>query len=254
MRRRIRTSLRRQAIDPMLRHPDPRITDYLEMPSLWTPPSWAAPSIGALLQTRWCDPTQVRFLSDRRTKRWALEITYMDLVGERASPPLSIGDTVIWWTGIEDDDDDGWANAWFPQRVLDVRGDDRLQTVVTLCDRLYTQTDPDCIDIVRMGLLLEPVANHARARALLEVFQLNTTCPMCGDVGFRCVTFGDPDDRPRLRTIDGNRLDLDSPTYRCRCDASWLVGEAGTVVVTENGSDYTRVPKWAKDGRLSQAI
>lgn len=229
--------------------PDPSITDYLEIPSFATPPSWVTPPIGVPLQSRWCDPSRVIFLPDKRTKRWALEMTFLDLVGDRAVQPLAVGETVAWWFEVDDEDDDDWANIWFPQRVLDVRGDDQRQAVVTLCDRLYTQTDPDCLDVVRSELVREPVVTGARLRALLEVFHLNTLCPVCGDVGSRCVTFNAPDARPRVRKIDGNEVDLDSPTYRCRCNATWLVGEAGTVVVTDTGPDYTRVPSWAKNGR-----
>lgn len=236
--------------DGMQPPPDPRITDYLDMPALATPPSWAVPQIGGTLHARWCDPTTVTFLPDRRTTRWALEVSFLELSDERQCA-LSVGDTVVWWTDIGIDDE-GWANAWFPQRVLDVRGNSETQMVVTLCDRLYTETDPDFVDVVPVDVLHHSAVSPAGQRALLQVFRLNTTCPVCGAVGFGCPTFNEPEALPRMRNIDGNRMDLDSPTYRCRCDAAWLVGEAGTVVVVETGPDYTRVPKWAKDGRPKQ--
>ena len=218
----------------------PSIHLWWDLPADDVGPWWVLPGVGAPVQVRRAHAAD-QSVAVQGTERFRLEQRFIDTSG------LRVGDTVVWMQPDPDEPEE--VNAAYPQRVVIARDFGEGQEVWTLVDEQLRyrgdfpleELPPEWIEagqVMRDGM-----------RALLEIWQLNVTCPVCGTPGQqvqRGMPSRAPDpwvDQAGCTVIEGQSLS----SYRCiRCETEWSVTEEGDLLVTRGERP---IPSWALDER-----
>lgn len=222
----------------------PPIFAWWDLPADDVGPWWLLPAMGAPIHLR--SGRIMQTVGVQTSERFVLQQWLTDEVADQ--PPLSVGDTVVWCDLLEDE----CVRLHYPQRVVMVPIPGHATVWCLVDTRIATDEEWDVADVPGLQQGMDQgLVHRAAQRSLLEVFELNLTCPACATPGQQVqfgLPVGEPDpwvDLGGCVVMPGEQL----ASYRCiRCEMEWYVDADGAVHVTA-AHPGARLPYWAMDAR-----